>query len=1122
MTALDRIAVVLPGRIFAAVKPATVGIEQAVALAAEWSEPRLTVIDGAHPALRAAFPGADPVPRAEVLDWLRTLPRLASAPGVWTVRSATGTLTAPLRAPTELALVPDGPPWLAADRPEWVTVDVDGVVVEYHRPPVASARDAVLDLLDLLIGLTRQSPRTVAVVGRLLAGQPLSVLKLTGEGYQRYPVSHKRVVTAASLDDLDTILWDRRGSGGHVHLIEPGAPRVAPEVIRTKSGATVLPLGRLLSLAGDLAEPVPRVPLAVLGPDGQWATVPAAVERDELRWTVDADPAELVGRPVRRLVLRRFRDGDDDVLVYDVGPDRDLADAITWLHRVTGGLGTGRDLTVPPRFQQTVVPPAVQASPPPAVQYAVVDSLATAVAQTRAYALDWLGARHVPVDRDAVDHVMHAMLRSRPDLAQELAFVEALDRVGVEDLEARHYGAQAVALLVLDRELDLMFHKDKAFSIGVFARALTAYLVAVTSVSLETWPWTWQRIVRYVREYLQGRRLPAGRAHTLTAKDFPGKAQQRWERLATEIPWIRWLAPHDRDPVGGTRLRPGDVIDTLVLLRPRQVPVLIGRDRRYSPDTGVRIEPVPRRFHLLYCRGSGVPEAQLDTLADALSTLLNDPAQTARSAQALTLPAEVAAELQARIALAVERRAAPEQVLAVRVDDAASPRVILANLSGEHALDARLDDDTAVRLPPLAVEQPGAFNYCGRPQRIEPGSELEIGTTRLSLAVDRVPLTEGANVTLAALPDDLFRGREEQLAQLRRAIGGSGPRAGSLIFGTRRAGKSALAWRAGQNPPGQDRRLRGSLWVDLSNASESARSDFRAWNQAICHDLARQAHRRLGIRLDGDATDFIGLLADLDEQLDGGAPVVVILDELDMLLLPEQGSAGRRAAGRLGNLAWDNLVLIGTVQRFHRSVHEFKNWSSIECPADLSWADGVTYFFGPLADRTPGPRVEWLRRAAVTPEDYANEIVPLVGLRPYFWAQLRNRLEGHISGDRDSRLLSTTALRPHLQALITGDPHLNSVIDRGGGLDPDEYRRRDLFSDDERRILARFAAMPAKKSHLMLAEAVALGGDQAVNDLIDRAYLTFTDNATRLATAVPIYHHFLRARSTELHAVLNA
>jgi hypothetical protein len=248
---------------------------------------------------------------------------------------------------------------------------------------------------------------------------------------------------------------------------------------------------------------------------------------------------------------------------------------------------------------------------------------------------------------------------------------------------------------------------------------------------------------------------------------------------------------------------------------------------------------------------------------------------------------------------------------------------------------------------------------------------------------------------------------------------------------------------------------------------------------------------------------------------------VVVLDELDMLLLPEQGSAGRRAAGRLGNLAWQNLVLIGTVQRFHRSVHEFKNWSSIECPADLSWADGVTYFFGPLTDPTTGPRVEWLRRAGVTPEDYTNQIVPLIGLRPYFWAQLRDRLEGHIGGDRESRLVDGTALRPHLQALVTGDPHLNAVIDRGSGLDADEHRRRDLFSDDERRILVRFASMPVKRSDLMLSEAVEAGGEDAVKELVDRAYLKLVDNGTRLRVAVPVYHAFLRARVSDLLAVLD-
>lgn len=201
-------------------------------------------------------------------------------------------------------------------------------------------------------------------------------------------------------------------------------------------------------------------------------------------------------------------------------------------------------------------------------------------------------------------------------------------------------------------------------------------------------------------------------------------------------------------------------------------------------------------------------------------------------------------------------------------------------------------------------------------------------------------------------------------------------------------------------------------------------------------------------------------------------------------------------------------------------MHELKTWQSVECPADLSWADGVTYFLGPLADRTVGPRVEWLRRAGVTPRHFATEIVPRIGLRPYFWARLRNDLEGHIHDDRaGSRLITEADLRHHLDRLVSEDPHLNMVIDDGAELDPDERRRRDIFSVEERRVLALFAVMPASRKTLPVAEALRVGGAAAVNELIDRAYLSYVHGRAQLCTAVPIYHTFLRARATDLLAV---
>ena len=296
---------------------------------------------------------------------------------------------------------------------------------------------------------------------------------------------------------------------------------------------------------------------------------------------------------------------------------------------------------------------------------------------------------------------------------------------------------------------------------------------------------------------------------------------------------------------------------------------------------------------------------------------------------------------------------------------------------------------------------------------------------------------------------------------------------------------------------------------------------FTEWNRQVTRSLLRAVKKQLrGFTFDTEGVDLVETLIDLDHALDGGAPVAVGLDELDVLLLPEQGSGGRHAASRLGNLVFDNLVVMGTVQRFHRSVHEFKNWQTVECPADLSWADGVTYFFGPLRDVAEGPRVEWLDRASATPRLFADEIEPAIGLRPYFWGQLRSKLEGFVRSDPSgSRLAGTELLRRTLATLVSEDSFLNHVMEDGESLTSAERRRRDLLSVDERRILMHFATTPRPGSALSVIEAERIGGREAVDELIDRAYLNLDEAQGRLSIAVRIYEDFLRSKLSVLREV---
>ncbi|THA29831.1 hypothetical protein [Streptomyces sp. A1547] len=1123
-----RLAVIRQGRY--SCQPSPAELQPAyVSVVAYWSptETRLVLVDSDHPCLTDVIAGSDPVPREEVLTRLRALPPAVSAgAGIgWTARLETETITAPLRCaghpPTP---VPASAQWSSPGVPLTVTVQAgddsgDSWTVEYHcsaggregKGPSTPA-DAAAELLQLLTVVARTSPAPSAIVDQLLEGQPLGVVTVRGESGN--VVRHlgsgmpRSAPTFVRTDDSAAFIWDRRPVGGIMHVVDAGAPVLGSVHRRLDDGTPVLTVGALLAaghclptpsaLAGDDSAVV-----AVTDDEHGWSPVPgASVTRTGSGWKVVVR-AVRESEPSRGEVRRLALCDRGQMLVYEAAPRADVLDAVVRLSHVTAGL-KGQAVTLldgQASGMAAAVAATRQRKP----------GSAAAAAVTRMRAVAWLGPGRKPVDRDSVDRVVDSVLRVRSDAALLPSLEAALSRVGVADIEERRYGHQVVALLVMERELEKRFTRPRTADAGVFADALTTYLLALNQASPETAPWAWQRIIRYTREYLMGRRLRQTRSPSITS--VPGSARTLWEELAQRMPWIRWLAEPSLDPKGGIALSPAGLVDLLVLLRPRQTPV-VSDQRRHSPDTGVRIQTLSGRFTRLYqIADPALTPPLLDSLAKALSPLLHDPALSGRMVQALTLPPKVRAAVEERVAAEIKDETAAEHLLAVRVDDHESPKALLVNLSPHTGLYLHLDGEPT-RLATCAIEQEGAFNYCTSPVPISPDSRALLGSHQVSLDAAPVPLATGTNVTLPALPADLFRGREQQLARLSRITGGSGPRAGSLVFGTRRAGKSSLAYQAGQDP-----RLRGQLWIDMSNTRKKVH-DFAEWNRAICRVLAVQARRHLRITLDTEGTDLVELLTDLDQACDGGAPVAVVLDELDVLLLPEQGSDGRRTAGRLGSLVCRNLVLIGTVQRFHRSVHELKTWQSVECPADLSWADGITYFLGPLADRTAGPRVEWLRRAGVTPRHFATEIVPRIGLRPYFWARLRNDLEGHIHDDRTgSRLITGSDLRHHLDRLVSEDPHLNMVIDDGVELDPDERRRRDLFSVEERRILALFAVMPATRKTLPATEALRVGGEAAVNELIDRAYLSYVHGRDQLCTAVPIYHTFLRARATDLLAV---
>jgi hypothetical protein len=152
--------------------------------------------------------------------------------------------------------------------------------------------------------------------------------------------------------------------------------------------------------------------------------------------------------------------------------------------------------------------------------------------------------------------------------------------------------------------------------------------------------------------------------------------------------------------------------------------------------------------------------------------------------------------------------------------------------------------------------------------------------------------------------------------------------------------------------------------------------------------------------------------------------------------------------------------------------------------------------------------------------EFTNEVQPFTGLRPYFWAQLRMRLEGEVRATTEAhRLVAAPSIRRHLESMVATDPHLALVLDAGTELTVEERRRQDRFSDGERRILCLFAQTQGNRQNISHEMAVEAGGQDAVDELLDRDYLTWDRIGYELRLAVPIYLRYLRAHQQDLMAV---
>ncbi|MGY1650907.1 hypothetical protein [Geodermatophilus sp. SYSU D01119] len=929
--------------------------------------------------------------------------------------------------------------------------------------------------MQLLMALAPKHETVQRLLGALLDGMHLS-----GSSTATGQVAPRLWERSAALCEPDDWFALHRTADGETVLL-PGA---AIPARRDDKIPTAGALAALLEASRDDAPDEDGVWARTS--DGAWSRVQdatARIARNSKGWEVTGPDRR---EPVDGLVLV---DGDRRLRFP---AHTDLGDLFGELNRRTTGMPE------PMRVR------TVRLGPVDATNWVGIRG---AEARTRDRAVALVGERAGTPDESAARTVVGEITRPgswalRRDTLRRLA-----GRVGVADLERVRHGRQAVALLLVENEIERRVAGEPGDTV-CFADALTAFAADRARATRETNAIAVNRIRNLVESWLTGQPRGVNDTGLRLRESAVAADADAWEQLCTAAPWVAWLAPED-DGLA-VALTAAGMVDVLTVLRPRQVLERI----QTAGTVGWRlvVAPLPARWSAVYRITDAAPSlAELDGLAASVETLLGDPAETARRAQEHRLSPPLQHVLDERMGQESADQAGLDDLLVVH-DQGGTARVVLVNRSPRGRLPLVVDGE-AVTLGPFAAGHARATGYVSLPLATAATLEVSVGADTRTLVLPDTRLDPPVSVTASDIPTELFRGRAEELAVLSSTLEGPGPRVGSLVHGTRRAGKSTLANEFSR------RGERGAVWLDLGDTPTTV-ADFGGWQASVTRQLRRSVRRHLGLTLPAETTDLVELLQDLDDALDGGPPVPVVLDELDVLLLPEQGSDGRRTAGRLGAQTFTNLALVGTVQRFHRSVHEFKIWQSVHCPADLTWSDGVSYFLGPLADDGEGLTVRGLSRAAVSPRDFAEQVHPVTGLRPYFWAQLRYRLEGEVRADPGApRLCGTGSIRRHLETLATADPHLSLVLDTDTELTAEERRRQDRFSEGERRILCLFAQTTGARLDIGLESALEAGGQAAVDELLDRDYLTWGRPGHELRTAVPVYLQYLRAHVTDLLAV---
>lgn len=750
-----------------------------------------------------------------------------------------------------------------------------------------------------------------------------------------------------------------------------------------------------------------------------------------------------------------------------------------------------------------------------------------------------------PAHLHALDELAQSVLRD-PDEHSRISRLLRIYQPAAEDLLETRSGHLVVSLVVAELcvetalpvvsaqagplELaDLKRQRDHLFGsrrpVDVFADALTSYLRAQVTEHARTRARAVSRILNLVSEWLTGaQRRPHNSRMTLDARALSGPQLLELRELLRRMPWLAWHVTNRTGPRRfRIRLDHADFLEVLGLARPRTRYVPGANSAKSNPGNWRSVLGQLELSELLdgyvidevvATRLADEPRL-LDDLARACEAMYHLPWQARRAVQSLTELGELAAELDALASAGAERRMGSLADVAVVVDapgGGRAPRVCLINADGMKRCQVTLDE-TRYTLAEYAVSVPDAAFYMTAPYPLPDDADvvrLSDGADETGVAIaTRTGLDEGSGSDSEWVNPTLFRGRHAQLNQMLGAMHPSASvRVPIAVFGPRGAGKTTLAVHACRQGISRGW-LHGLTKIDLF--LDPVDSDGEAYLESLTRVLVDKAERELGMSIDIHSGDPAAALDAIDRAA-AGRPVGIILDEFDRLLSHDADSPLQRLAIRLGGKRWQNLAVIATIQRFYKNAAELETWQLVGCPADLSWRDGVTYFAQPLLEVEEGARVvAELRAPVVLPIAFRDFVHRRLGLRPFLWGRLRRRVEGELLMSGSYAIADPALLETIIDGFIDDVQYLGQPLQESEGVSLSEARRRDLFTEPEKRVLACFATTQRKR--LDVEEAIRVGGQHGVRELEERAYAAIVDGQLQLT--VPLFGEYLRAHALD-------